>query len=59
MRFTDTNPVMWMLGHWKEEPEPWNRDIWMNLEAEYLETLDTLGIALENENCLPSYLRGN
>ena len=31
-----------MLGHWKEEPEPWNRDIWMNLEAEYLETLETL-----------------
>ena len=48
-----------MLGHWKEEPEPWNRDIWMNLEAEYLETLEPLSIALENENYLPSYLRGN
>lgn len=48
-----------MLVDWKEEPESWNRDIWMNLEAEYLETLETLSISLENENCLPSYLQGN
>lgn len=47
-----------MLGHWKEA-EPWNRDIWMNLEAEYLETLDTLSIALENENCTALLSPGN
>ena len=45
-----------MLGHWKAESETWNRDIWKSLEAEYLETLETLSIALENENCLPSCL---
>ena len=44
-----------MLGHWKEEPEPWNLDELK--EAENLETLESLSVSLANGHCLPSHLR--